>query len=78
MKLKLILLRSFEQENIDYGIDKLTGCYNKSNFYSKISEKLLNNNDKKYAIIRFDVDKFKVINEAYGEMHGDNVLIIIS
>ena len=77
-EIKIDFVKKFEQENIDYGIDKLTGCYNKSNFYSKISEKLLNNNDKKYAIIRFDVDKFKVINEAYGEMHGDNVLIYIA
>lgn len=77
-ELRTDFMKEFEQKNTRYGIDKLTGCYNKSNFYSKISEKIVNDSEKKYAIIRFDINKFKVINESYGEIYGDNVLVYIA
>lgn len=55
-------------------VDKLTGIANWNKF--KIdSEKLLKLNiDKEYAIILFDIDKFKIVNELYGYKEGNNIL----
>ncbi|MDD5949955.1 MAG: GGDEF domain-containing phosphodiesterase [Lachnospiraceae bacterium] len=43
-------------------------------FATTAREIMVKNPDKKYAIIQFDVAKFKVINEIYGEVRGDEIL----
>lgn len=40
--------------------------------------KLLDSMDKKVAFIQFDIKRFKIINDLYGEKFGDEVLFFIS
>ncbi|MEG7529915.1 MAG: EAL domain-containing protein [Hungatella sp.] len=54
--------------------DSLTGIYNKSTFYQKTQLLLAQNPDTNYTLIRFDVDRFKVINDIFGMEKGDRLL----
>ncbi|MCQ2495276.1 MAG: EAL domain-containing protein [Lachnospiraceae bacterium] len=55
-------------------IDEKTGIYNRHKFI-KETDKLLNENpDKKYYIFMWDVDGFKVLNDACGTAEGDRLL----
>jgi len=57
-------------------IDKVTGIWNINGFISEAIKKI-NDNDfkkKKFAIISFDISKFRVINEHYGRFAGDKIL----
>lgn len=40
--------------------------------------KLLDSTDKKVAFIQFDIKRFKIINDLYGEKFGDQVLFFVS
>ena len=46
--------------------DTLTGMYNKKKFYDVTREMLRCNNDKKFVFIRFDVDRFQMVNSFFG------------
>ena len=54
--------------------DALTGIHNLLKFSIDAQEILTNNLDKTYAIIVFDIDKFRIINDLYGSIEGDKVL----
>lgn len=54
--------------------DSLTGIYNMTSFSSEASKVLLKHKDKNYAIIVFDIDKFRVINDLYGLEEGNKIL----
>ncbi|MDD3339049.1 MAG: EAL domain-containing protein [Lachnospiraceae bacterium] len=54
--------------------DELTGLYNKHFFIEKVEELLRQNEDKKYDLLCFDVERFKLINDIYGTTKGDEVL----
>lgn len=58
--------------------DELTGLYNYNTFITATSELLLDNMDAKYAVIQFDIDRFKLINDIYGREHGDKVIRYIA
>ncbi len=53
--------------------DSLTYLFNKAHF-----DNTLKNTNKEVAIIFFDVDKFKEINDTYGHTEGDKILIKIA
>ena len=56
--------------------DKLTNAYNRE-FFDKRIEKIIlehNKSDKNSAIILFDIDYFKDVNDTYGHNTGDDVL----
>ncbi len=57
--------------------DPLTGLYNKMTFYTKVSELLDSNPTTEFAILYMDIERFKIINDFFGEKEGDNVLIYI-
>ncbi len=52
-------------------VDKLTGFYNKSNGTEKISELC---NTRTGALMIFDIDNFKLVNDLYGHNMGDRIL----
>lgn len=54
--------------------DALTGLYGKDYFYLKVGETLRNNPQKKYDLICFDIDRFKLVNDMYGMPLGDDLL----
>lgn len=54
--------------------DNLTNIPNYAKFYIDAESIIRNNLDKQYAIVVFDIDKFKNINDLYGMAKGDEVL----
>lgn len=58
--------------------DYLTGIYSRDYFYRKVVMTLEQNPDKEYDIVCSDVEKFKLINERYGIMRGDELLCYLA
>lgn len=59
--------------------DSLTGLYNKKVTRFMIEDYINGiGKDEKHALIMMDVDNFKSINDTYGHIQGDNVLLAIS
>ena len=60
--------------------DALTGLYNRVSFEEFLSQALLmaKRNQKQFAILFIDLDRFKVINDTLGHDIGDQVLINVS
>lgn len=60
--------------------DDITGVYNVSTFYN-IADRLIKQIDSvtgKYAIVRLDIDHFRIINDIYNWQVGNNVLLHIA
>lgn len=55
-------------------ISRLTGLYNKHAFYQNAENLMHSNPEKKYLIIVFDIEKFKIINDLFGMAEGDRLL----
>ncbi|MBE5946919.1 MAG: bifunctional diguanylate cyclase/phosphodiesterase [Lachnospiraceae bacterium] len=55
-------------------IDSLTHIPTITKFYRETEKAIHNNLDKSYAIIVFDIDHFKSVNDLYGMTKGDDVL----
>lgn len=57
-------------------VDPLTGCYNRRTFARFISHELANvrRHGGEVAMIMFDLDHFKKVNDTYGHQAGDIVL----
>ncbi|MBE5945127.1 MAG: bifunctional diguanylate cyclase/phosphodiesterase [Lachnospiraceae bacterium] len=71
----LLRIHNIEEKNC---LDSLTHIPNYSMFYTNAEQAILNNPDKSYAIVVFDIDKFKTINDLYGMTNGDLVLKFIA
>ena len=57
--------------------DELTGLSNRYNLELAI-EKILNDADKKHIFIAIDLDKFKAVNDIFGNAEGDRLLVHIA
>lgn len=53
---------------------RITSDRNPQSFLDSAKSMLLQNPDEKFAVIQFDVKNFKVINQQYGEIIGDEIL----
>lgn len=58
-------------------LDYLTKIYNRAYYYKKC-RLFLDQTEGEYAIVAFDINKFKLINEYYGTNDADNLLMRIS
>ncbi|MEG0797872.1 MAG: EAL domain-containing protein [Acidaminococcaceae bacterium] len=58
--------------------DALTGIYNKNKFFAVTREMLDANPGQQFAFLRFDVDRFQLINSFFGAAEGDKLLIYIA
>lgn len=58
--------------------DTLTGVYTKDAFSEKTSQMLRENTHKTYVILRWNIERFKLINDLFGSKEGDRVLIEMS
>lgn len=56
--------------------DGLTGIYNRTYMFQKVNEYISNVvlNKSPLAVILFDIDKFKKVNDTYGHLFGDEVI----
>lgn len=57
--------------------DSLTECYNRRYLMQFLEQELPRNisREKPFTIMIFDIDYFKLINDAYGHLNGDIVLV---
>lgn len=58
--------------------DHLTGLYNREMFCAMTEAYLKDHTQEAYVIIRFDIERFKMINELFGSETGDQVLCCIA
>lgn len=56
--------------------DPLTGLYTRRHFEQKMKEELSRSDrtGKKFVLLMFDIDRFKIINDNFGHTEGDKVL----
>lgn len=71
-----LLLKDEKIEHLAY-YDQLTGLSNRTSFEQITTEKI-NGKNQAFAIIYFDLDHFKKINDSIGHHAGDNLLVDIS
>ena len=71
------LAKKFKSES---SIDKLTGLFNRSAFDVKLQKnlRLFHETKEPFALIIFDVDRFKEINDTFGHVAGDKILFGIA
>lgn len=58
--------------------DSLTGVYNEFAFSSRAKHLISSNPDCQYALIRFDIARFKMVNDMFGSAKGDELLRFIA
>lgn len=66
--------RSYETLRYRSEFDTLTNIPNVNRFYVDAGRMIMENDTRNHAIISFDIDKFKLINDLFGMSTGDDVL----
>lgn len=67
-------------ETLKYRVefDTLTGIHNMETFYTLAEKKIQEHVNKKFAVVRMDINRFKFINDIYGMEEGDHLLQFIA
>lgn len=58
--------------------DTLTGLYNKAKFFDKTREMMDSIVGKKFVFIRFDIDRFQLVNSFFGMEEGNRLLCYLA
>lgn len=77
-ELYMYSLRKMAEHNMESNRNPITNLYNFRTFLYKSAEIMLENPQKKFAMIVLDIANFKTVNEFCGRDAGDNILIAIS
>ena len=75
--LSFMLIVFLRFQNLEMLVDPLTGLGNRRRMQLYI-DKLSRKRKGEFSAIVFDIDDFKDINDLYGHIYGDRVLIVIS
>lgn len=67
------LMKSHEAIRYRSEYDMLTGLYNATRFYIDAGNAVIDESSR-HAVISFDIDRFKMINDLFGMKAGDDVL----
>lgn len=64
------------RESLAYQVayDELTGLFSKQSFYNRVRSVLDEQPSGKFEIMAFDIERFKILNDLFGEEVGDFVL----
>lgn len=55
-------------------LDSVTRSYNKETFYKKARQLMIENMDRKFAVVVLNIEKFETINKIYGFQEGNQLL----
>lgn len=67
-------MNAYIEINKSIELDSLTGIYNLSRFVISVMDKVNTYKDRKFAIMVFDIDNFRVLNDLHGTTEGDKIL----
>ena len=71
-------LTFLEQLQYIADFDALTGIYSKNKFFEETKNLIDSHPDDEFVFVRFDIDKFSLINSFYGLKAGDGLLKFIA
>lgn len=71
-------METYELLRMKEKLDELTRISDYQKFTSRVSTLLNKNSDKNYAMVVFDIDKFRIVNDLYGAEQGDKLLEYIA
>ena len=78
LRLKNIISRSqlylMEQMRYMAEHDRLTGLYNREKFFEASRQMLDRHPEETFAFVRFDIDRFRLVNSFFGEEEGNRLL----
>lgn len=72
------LIDKYVKFRIKAELDEMTGLFNKTTTISHITDILSRHPGERHALLAFDIDNFKAINDVYGHTVGDHTISIIS
>ncbi|MEA5050005.1 MAG: EAL domain-containing protein [Oscillospiraceae bacterium] len=82
MRLKNVIIRSqfflLNEMRHAYEYDALTGLYNRTKFFVETQALLKRHEQQQFALLRFDIDHFHLLNSFWGEEEGDRFLRFIA
>ncbi len=71
-------MEALKKLEIFSSIDRLTKIPNRNTFIEKTQSIIESATDTKFAIVRFDIESFKIINQLFGTAEGDSILKFIA
>lgn len=71
-------MEAIKKLEIFSSIDRLTKIPNRNTFVEKTQAIIEENESEKFAIVRFDIESFKIINQLFGTSEGDSILKFIA
>jgi len=81
-RLKNVIVRSqyylISEMNYAYEHDALTGLSNRNKFFTDTENLIGSYPDSVFALVRFDIDRFHLLNSFWGEEEGDRFLKLIA